>query len=214
MVCYSSINNLRLKTFMKNLVKNSLKPYLNDIFLTCKKGFEEAKRDRLWDKLDNRYRSTRISAVTTYLLEEKFKELNIQTIRAYNTFRFILGNTICRYKKLDNKTRLPLNIETYRNNQFIQQQCSLLDTSSYIKYNLENIPITIGYYTDKFYSKIYAIEVICHALDFRFEIEEPKSVVSIFKKDSEPVRETRISASKKALKERLDNAKQENNEKH
>ena len=87
-------------------------------------------------------------------------------------------------------------------------------TCLYIKYNLENIPITIGYYTDKFYSKIYAIEVICHALDFRFEIEEPKSVVSIFKKDSEPVRETRISASKKALKERLDNAKQENNEKH
>lgn len=196
---------------MKNLVKNSLKPYLNDIYRICKLGFEEAKRDRFWDKLDNRYRSTRISAITTHLLEEKFKELNVYTNRSNNTFRFVINNTICRYKKLNNKTKLPQNVETFRNNEFIKQQCSLLEISDYLICNLGNIPITIGYYTDYFYSKIFAIEVICHALNFRFEIEEPQTVVKLIKNVSEPVRETRISASKNAMKERLSNAKQENN---
>ena len=197
---------------MINIIKNSLKPYLNDIYRISKLGFEEAKRDRYWDKLDNRYRSTRISAITTHLLEEKFKELNIFTNLSNNTFRFVINNTICRYKKLNNKTKLPQNVETFKNNEFIKQQCSLLKIDDYISYNLSNIPITIGYYTDYFYSKIFAIEVICHALNFRFEIEEPQTVVNFAQHISEPVREAKISASKGAIKERLNNAKQENNE--
>ncbi|OLA94333.1 MAG: hypothetical protein BHW64_04345 [Candidatus Melainabacteria bacterium LEY3_CP_29_8] len=196
---------------MKNLVKKSLKPYLNDIYNICKQGFEEAKRDRFWDKLDNRYRSTRISAITTHLLEEKFKELGIFTSRSHNTFRFAIDNTICRYKKLSVTSKLPQNIETFRNNQFIERQCNLINASDFILYNLAQMPITIGYYTDYFYSKIFSIEVICHALDFRFEIEEPQTVISISRNIPNPVRETKISASKIALEERLNNAKQKNN---
>lgn len=200
---------------MRELVKNTLKPFLNEIYLTCQRGFEEAKRDRFWDKGDNRYRSTRISAITTHLLEEKFKALGVFTNRSHNTFRFKIGNVVGRYKKLNSYSKLPQNVETYRNNVFIKRQLNIFNPCGSILTDMENIPITVGYYTDKFYSKILAIEVICHALDFRFEVTEPQVVANISNLTKEPVRTAKIRASKKAKDERfVKDGKYENNAEH
>lgn len=198
--------------FVEEIVKNILKPYLDEIHTTCKLAFDEARKDRYWNKLDSRYRSTRISAVTTHLLEEKFKEIGILTNRSHNSFRFKIDNVVGRFKKLNKYTKLPQNVETYRNNQFINKQLSLFNkVCNVIPLSIETVPITIGYFTDDFFSKLLSIEIVCQALDFRFEIAEPQRIVNIVDRVKDPVRETKIGASQKAKEERLNNGKHKDN---
>lgn len=197
---------------MEQKVKTILRKNLNDIYNICLTGFDEAKKDRFWEVSDRRYKSTRIYTVTTYLLEEFFKNLGIATSRLNNTFRFQYGMVVGRFKKLNNKTRLPQNFETYHNNQFISKQTSLFENSYAIINSMpEVIPITIGYFTDPFFSKIESVEILCQAFDFRFELIGKASVVTNINNNlSEPVRDVMITASQGAKQERLINGKLQN----
>lgn len=197
-------------------VKNALKPILNRIYYAFHKGFNEAKRDRIWGVADNRYRSTRIWTFTTLSLENEFKAISeIITERPYNSFRFTFNGIVGRCKKLNGRKGkgLPQNIQTYRNNQFIKTQLSLLNSALYNTMELPfPIPITFGYWTDKFYEKLHSVEVVCQALNFRFEIEEPQQIIKLSDNMQHPERKIKMNVSEEAKKERKQNDKGKKNE--
>lgn len=198
---------------MEEIVKETLKPYLNEIYNTCMIAFEEAKTDRFWASLDARYRSTRISSITTLYLEELFKKIGISTSRSHNSFRFSINNVVGRFKKLNKYTKMPQNVQTFRNNHFIKGQLQIAfdKLNEVFPITASTIPITIGYFIDDFFSKILSVEIVCQSQNFRFEIEKPQNVVNIIDRIPEPTRNAKISASKKAKKERLNNGKQQIN---
>jgi len=201
---------------LETVVAKKLKPIEKQLYEVCHQGFAEAQKDKFWALADNRYRATRVWTIITYLLEQAFSEREeIQTDKTHNSCRFSISDVVFRIKKLSGKKGLPQNVQTRRNAKFLNGQLSLFQ--SYQGSGLGVIPgqlaITVGYWTDKFFNKINAIEVVCHSLGFRYEIAEPHRIIRISDHQKEPKKETKVKASKAAKEKRKKDVKHEEDSK-